>query len=375
MSAKEKHTTSYELNSVSVTSLEKMRADLNGALATVYRTIAYRELGDEDVLSLGIGTGLVEAMSGLKPEKVIGVDISSAFLQKAAERLPGARLYHGCLPDILSQIPAVPVAFTSDCLNCLDPKTYPDIFRLLKERTKKVVIVNTRLPLGDFFEAVKAPGIRSFSPQQQESAQRHLIESGLANPAIDPKEWIQGIQNNIEKRLGQPFRIPYLELLRRLEFLPLNEVSKKFEKEALPTQVLALLESLEANTGITDVFNPDYIRPLLAHTTYEMTHLFRVSLATEYCHILLTDAALQAGYKNVQRKPISAVGNKIVQAREVMEGINKALKLFEAGLLTKDEANSSLLNITVNGANLRFRSKELESFDGIYTEYLTITNK
>jgi hypothetical protein len=375
MTVEQRHDTHYELNHVDIKSLEKTRSNLNGALSVIYREIAQRELGDASVLSLGIGTGLVEVASGIRPDRIVGVDVSSTFLQKATERLPGAKFYQGRLPDVLSQVPEAPVAFASDCLNCVNPQTYPDVFRLLKDKARKVVIVNTRLPLPDFFEAVHPPvGIRSFSPEQQESIRRHLVDSGFANPPLHLEEWIQIMQSILERSLGQRFSVSYLDLLRRMEFFPFDAFTKRFAGEALFMQVLALFETFEANADTIDVLNPDYKQQGLAYITFEMALLFRASLATEYCQKLLTDAALEAGYKTVQRIPIAAVGDEIVDPCEVAGGVNKAIELFQTGSLTTDTSDNSL-RMSINGANMQFRTKEPVNFDGVYTEYLAITDQ
>lgn len=374
MVAEQEKGSTYERCLVSATNLEKTRSNLNGSLGTIFKEIVYREVGNEEVLSLGIGTGLIESVCGIKSDRIIGVEVSSDFIRRAGERLPGAIFYQGRIPEVLTNIPHTPISFASDCLNCIDPKVYSEIFRLLKDKTEKIVIVNTRLPLYEYFQAVHPKvGIRGFTQQQKENIQQHLLDTGYADQPDHPEEWILTMQKNLENRLGRRFNFLFAEFIRSGGFFPFEKFTERYAGEALFQQVLSLFENLEAVTDTLNTLYTDFKQKGYADIVYEFALLFRASLATEYCQKLLTDAALEAGFRFVQRIPIAAVGNKIVDPCEIVEGVNKAFGLYQRGTLTSDKADNAL-RISINGANLIFRTKEQADFDGTYTEYLSISD-
>lgn len=374
--------TEYERLTADLGTIEEKRQKFAEPLRLIYRQIALDEFGDNGILSVGIGTGQIEEMTGVNPRRFTGVDVSLDFLAQAAKRLLEATLYKGRLQKILPALPDFPVVFASDFFNCVSPTEYLEIFRSLRSKSSKVVIVNTLFPHSDFFslardfyrsKRVRPPGIEGWREDQRESVCQRLKEMSIVHTLNEPSLLLGDIQKYLERLLGNSLEVSPEVILRELKISTQSLAPKEFMGKPLPVEIEAFLGCFEQNMDIFRHFLEDGVSNL-AHVGFEMAVLFRGSMETEYLLRLLSDAGQQVGYK-IERKAISASVEGLVETQEIVQELNRAFngwnqKIAPSLYLETEDCGCSL---SINGANMRFNWPDKRVFKGVYTPYLVFS--
>jgi len=350
--------------------IETTRKHFQLPLNRAYQELATNELGDGNLIFVGIGTGQIPLLMGVNSERVIGLDVNPNFLKVAAKRLPGADLHHGRLQDILPSLTPASTVIASEVLDCINPLELTDILHQIKAKSEKLIVVQTFTPDDEFyalsfhqegFGSHGGPGIEGWSSEQLGLIIKMLTSHGIAT---EPQGWdqeIRKLQQLAEISIGGKLDFELQEIYGSSGF-PLDEIPiATIAGRPYPAYFQGIAELLEINLSrFRNVAFPTtnessmVSRYVKTHTAHRFSQLCVGTVEMEYHLHLLRQACKNAGYTDIRKGTIATSGSTLVPNSILVDHLNTALHTSQVKKRTSTHIRNISSGAFINGAPMTF---------------------
>ncbi len=358
--------------------IEKTRLHFQQPLSTAYRKIAEDEFGENDLLFLGIGTGQVPKMAEVEPQRITGIDVSSELMSLARRRLPEAILHQGRIQDILPHLQHFPVAIASEVLDCIDPRELPEVVSLIRERSDKLIAIQTFTPDDEFYALHSpqeewgsrgGPGIEGWSHDQQVVVEERMRDLGINASVQQPDRLVDELQKMTEGNVGADLNQRLVDVLDELNFPFRQFPAEQVAGRPFLAQVDGFTSFMEANLDrFRDVAAPRTRDPrevahyVQVHTTHRFAELLSRTLKLENHLTLLEHTCKQAGSNQIRRGTITAKDDQLILDHELGQDLNRAIQGAQSGSIPFEHVRTVNSGAFLNGAPMTFFEPHRDSF-------------
>ncbi|MBI3366395.1 class I SAM-dependent methyltransferase [Candidatus Roizmanbacteria bacterium] len=370
--------------------MEGTRVYFQRPLSLAYSKLFESELSHGNILCLGIGTGQVEEIGRVNSERITGVDVSAPYLGLAQSRLPKAKLHHGRFQDVLPSLPHYPLAFSSDALDCVNPTELDELLTTIRGKTDKLVVVQTFLPDNEFYApfyptnamaSYGGPGIEAMKIDQQDALEKRLEKLGISSDILNPDNLLDEVQSLFASQVPPGLLIKLRELYQTINY-PYKELKDMVDlnNRPYPSQILLYFYYLAKGfeepmkklypKDIRDDDQKKIVMYVTIHVMRRLTQLIRDTLQTEFYFTVLGDACKNAGFKEIERKTISASQGELVDDQFLAININRPIEELAQKTIPIHDIRQIRSGMFINGSPLTFYKPSTEPFNDARIQYL-----
>ena len=288
---------------------EKEREPYNFPLGNLHRIVARQQIGSSKVLFLGAGTGQDMQLSGLDQQQMSGLDISSASLATAAQRLPDSTFYTGDILDILDgeEIPPFPVIAAWNTLDCLPPESLSKVLSTIRRKNSKLVVGQDFTASFEYYgiptgqgTGLATPGYTSWT-EEQSSVVSEIFDGKKCEThdqifEIAQEMLEQSLQGTITPQLLNAIKQSRMKYTQ----FPLDRV-KHFPNYA---KVITFIDALEHNL-MREIRIPRFQNESVHHA-YNMAALAKRCLHNISSHAIMQLELERAGFKSISTATLVA---------------------------------------------------------------------
>lgn len=324
---------------------EKSRVVHGRPLAHAYQKLVEIEgLNKTDLLCLGIGTAKVEEMMRLDSARITAIEFNESYIAKAKTRLPRAKFLQGRMEDLIQSVDPSSICLSQESLDCIPPAQLPELVGRIKQKTGKLVAIQTYSPDPEFYgsswsgadHAIGGLGLEGATIQQQKVLETKLNNQGVQSTLDNPQRMLSELQKYVENIIGARFSIDIVEALEHIGY-PFTDLPKEAGLRSLPAQASLLLNHTELQV--------EHLKNVLGRhlanrhreaglyigidTTHRFLQLLLGTFRIDLFQQLLVRACQEAGYCDIRLKSIYASEKRTLEPSELVAQFNRSLDVIK----------------------------------------------